>query len=84
MKLVAYLRVLAGRPGPMAAEGLSRFTYLVVDRSPFGGVAVSEALLLTGKLTTAHYSGGVAGRLGGVVVGVSVSVFMTTCHTPLG
>lgn len=68
----------------MAAEGLSRFTYLVVDRSPSSGVAVGEALLLTGRLTTTHGSGGVAGRLGGVVVCVGVCIFMTTCHTPLG
>lgn len=56
----------------MAAEGLSRFTYLVVDRSPFGGVAVGEVVLLTGKLAMTHDSGGVAGRLGTIVVCVRV------------
>lgn len=36
----------------MAAEGLSRLTYLVVDRSTVGGVTVKDAVLLTGEKTT--------------------------------
>lgn len=57
----------------MAAKGLSRFTYLVVDRSRVGGVTVRDAVLLTGEKKTVV----VEENAGGVTEGCCVRVFVT-------
>lgn len=66
----------------MAAEGLSRFTYLVVDRSPVGGVPLGEVLLLTGKIMLLLESG--VSRVVWVTSECSCVFILITYHTPLG